>query len=126
MTTLPSSWQVRADAAATLASTESPAGSRYNAESSAAAARTDVSRRCLTLGDSLREARLRYRRDSLQLVIFALDERLGGLGPSDRARHVVAAIRGFQQELASVRAELRSLHSSTESHTLRGESRGRP
>jgi capsule polysaccharide export protein KpsE/RkpR len=74
----------------------------------------------------LREARLRHRRDRLQLVIFALDERLGSLSTSDRTRHLVAAISGFQQELASVRAELRTLHSSTEPHTPLDESRGWP
>ena len=74
----------------------------------------------------MREARLRHRHDRLQLVIFALDERLRSLSPSDRTRHLVAAIQGFQQELASVRAELRTLHSSTEPHTPRNETRVRP
>jgi len=126
MTPLPSSRQARAAAGAVLVSLERPAGIRYGAESSAAAARTVVSRRRRTLGDSLREARLRHRRDRLQLVIFALDERLGSLSIRDRTRHLVAAIRGFQQELASVRAELRTLHSSTEPHTPLDESRGWP
>jgi len=113
MTALPSTRQVRADAGATLVCPDSPAGIRYSAESSGAAPRTDTSRRNQTLGDSLREARLRHRRDRLQRAIFALDERLSNLGASHRTRHLVAAIDGFQQELASVRAELRTLHPST-------------
>lgn len=126
MTALPLSRQVRAAAGAALVVPDRSAEIRYGAESSAALARTDTPRHSRTLGESLREARLRHRRDRLQLVSSALDERLGSLSPSHRTRHLVAAIHGFQQELASVRDELRALHSSTEPYTPRNERRLRP
>jgi hypothetical protein len=76
MTALPSSRQVRAAAGAAFVSPDSPPGIRHGAESSAEAPRTDTPSRGRTLGESLREARLRHRRDRLQLVISDLDERL--------------------------------------------------
>lgn len=122
MTAMPSSRQARAAAGAALVSLDSPAGIRHGTESSAAAARTDVPRRCLTLGESLREARRRHRRDRLQLVIVALDERLRSLSPSDRTRHLVAAIHDFRQELAGVRAELRTFPRQKSPYPAQGES----
>jgi hypothetical protein len=115
MTVRPSSRQVRGTAGAAPVQPDSPVGSQHGAESSVATARAAAPHRSRTLGDSLREARLRHRYDRLQLVIGTLYERLGNLNPtSARTRHLVAAIHGFQQELASVCAELRTLHSSTQ------------
>jgi hypothetical protein len=72
-----------------------------------------------TLGDVLLEGRLAHRHERLRLVIHALDERLAALTASERVvpAALLAAIEGFQKELAHVRGEL---------HALRRPSHQRP
>jgi hypothetical protein len=72
-----------------------------------------------TLGDVLLEGRLAHRHERLRLVIHALDERLAALTASERVvpAALLAAIQGFQKELAHVRGEL---------HALRRPSHQRP
>jgi hypothetical protein len=64
-----------------------------------------------TLGACLRERRLAHRRDRLRLAILALRARVR---VDDDARQtppapLLAAIAGFEQELAEVTAELQAL-----------------
>jgi len=73
-----------------------------------------------TLRDTLRERRLAHRQERLRLVIHALDERLAALAASRRAvpSALVAAIHGFQHELASVRTEIHVLRHAHENEPL--------
>ena len=93
-----------------------------------AALHAEGPRASATLAESLRELRLRHRHDRLQLVILALDERLGTLGASHRAipQPLLAAIQGFQKELVSVRAVLRTLGRSSTARPAQDQSGASP
>lgn len=58
---------------------------------------------------------------------FSDDERLGTLGASHATipPALIAAIKGFQQELANVRVELRTLRRASETRPPRKDSRAR-
>lgn len=95
MTARPSSLQLRAPAG----------GDEFSSSATAAPGRSQ------TLGESLREVRLRHRRDRLQLVVHLLDEHRATLASCERPipHALSAAIQGFQGELASLRTELHAI-----------------
>lgn len=65
-----------------------------------------------TLGHRLLELRLQHRQERLQLVLAALRDRArptDGPGEAHVPEPLAAAIAGFEEELGTVRAELRAM-----------------